>query len=101
MEDLGLSYAVAMHGVQSAIKFIYEQEGIDTGGVIGNRLKHHRVGIDGSKLDMLGLVELLISKGIFTKEEYVEHMRLAANTELAMHEAEIAQKYPGMKMSFR
>jgi hypothetical protein len=95
MKDLGLDYTTAMHGVQSAIKFKIEN------GWDGASPKHLRVGVDGSKSDMLGLVELLISKGLFTAEEYIEHMRLAANQELAIHEEQIAKLYPNIKVSFR
>src|SRR5712664_794874 len=42
--------------------------------------------------DQGGLALLLIAKGVFTAEEYAEAMRLAANTELAMREAE----HPGI-----
>ena len=91
MRDLGLTYEQAAHGVQAAIAF-------DIGrGSTASTPKHLRVGVDMSKADMLGLAMLLISKGVITEEEYIEHMRLAANEELAMREA--ACPIPGM--SFR
>lgn len=82
LNDLGLSYEEAAHGVQSAIAF-----DIGKGGKAAEP-KHMRVGIDMSKADMLGLVTLLIEKGVFTEVEYIEAMRLAANHELAMREAD-------------
>lgn len=96
MKDLGLSYEAAMHGVQSAIK--YKMENNLTKSV---DLKHLRVGIDGSKADMLGLVELLISKGVFTSEEYLEYLRRSANNELHMHEEEVRAKIGNKNISFR
>jgi hypothetical protein len=96
MKDLELTYEAAVHGVQSAIA-----HKIGTGWN-GASDKHLRVGVDMSKADMLGLVMLLIAKGVFTEEEYIEHMRLAANTELAMHEEEIKQQFPaGADVTFR
>ena len=52
------------------------------------------------KADTLGLVELLIKKGIFTLDEYIEHMRLGANEELAMREAKASTRH-GTKITFR
>lgn len=95
MKDLGLTYEQAAHGVQFAIA---HKIGSGWNGALP---KHLRVGIDMSKSDMLGLAELLISKGVFTREEYIEHMRLAANHELAMHEDEANQSSGGVKLTFR
>jgi hypothetical protein len=88
MKDLGLSYEAATHGVQSAIQYEMSRavnRGEDEGDTSP---KHMRVGIDMSKADQSGLAKLLIDKGIFTLGEYLEYMRLAANNELAMREAE-------------
>ncbi len=88
MRDLGLTYEQAAHGVQTAIAFDMTQ------GSTASTPKHLRVGVDMSKADMMGLTMLLISKGVITLDEYTEHMRLAANEELAMREA--ACPIPGM-----
>lgn len=96
MKDLGLTYEQAAHGVQSAIahKIASGWNGADP--------KHLRTGIDMSKADMLGLVELLIAKGIFTSAEYVESVRLAANQELATYEEQINAEYGGgVQLAFR
>lgn len=102
MKDLGLSYEEACHGIQSAIRFVMSAKGIPDDQVdpIIRYIKHVRVGVDSSKADMLGLVELLLAKGVFTKDEYIEHMRLAANQELFMHEVHIERDF-GLKTSFR
>ena len=84
--DLGLSYEAAAHGVQTAIAYAMET------GDNATAPKHMRVGVDMTKADMGGLAMLLIAKGVFTSDEYVEAVRLAANTELAMREAE----HPGI-----
>lgn len=79
-----------MHGVQSAIK--YE---LETRGWRGteSEWKHLRVGIDMRAAEERGLVELLISKGIITGEEYIEQMRLAANEELARYTEHLRKTY--------
>jgi hypothetical protein len=72
----------AAHGIQSAIAH-------EIG--LGRKVitpKHMRTSIELSRADQGGLALLLIAKGVFTAEEYAEAMRLAANTELAMREAE-------------
>lgn len=84
-KDLGLGYEEAAHGLQSAIVFDPDDQDLQP--------KHMRVGIDMQKADTMGLVTLLIEKGVFTLEEYVEHMRLAANTELANREEELTDKF--------
>ncbi len=88
-EDLGLTYEEAAHGVQSAIKF--EQ------GVIPQAVEHHikhlRTGLDCRASDTMGLATLLIEKGVFTKEEYLEHIRLAMNTELVRYEQYLIQEH--------
>jgi hypothetical protein len=77
IKDLGLSYATAAHGVQTAVA-----HRINLGHKTAEP-KHLRVGVNLSKADMFGLACLLIDKGIITQEEYLEYMRLGVNTELA------------------
>lgn len=92
MKDLGLSYEEALHGIQSAIKFEMEHQAVR--GQLGvDFLKHLRVGIDARAADALGLAELLIAKGVFTRDEYIEHMRLAANAELDRYQEHCRAKY--------
>lgn len=93
MIDLGLTYEQAAHGVQSAIRYVMTQEGHPDSGPTVDMLKHLRVGVDCRAADTLGLVELLIAKGVFTSEEYIEHMRLAMNQELHMHERHCRDTY--------
>jgi hypothetical protein len=81
-KDLSLSYEEAAHGIQSA----FDHE-IGLGRKVITP-KHMRTSIELSRADQGGLALLLIAKGVFTAEEYAEAMRLAANTELAMREAE-------------
>jgi len=88
MKDLGLSYEEALHGVQSAVKYELENGGLDA-----EFAKHLRVGIDARASDARGLVELLIAKGVFTGEEYVEYVRLAMNEELVRYTSHVRKRY--------
>lgn len=82
LRDLGLNYTDAAHGIQSV-------KAAELNGSFGPDAqskfepKHMRTGVDLSKSDQMGLVCLLIDKGVFTEDEYTEYMRLAANDELA------------------
>lgn len=88
MKDLGLTYTQAAHGVQSTL-----QSEILQGPVKRIHPKHMRVGIDMSKADMAGLAKLLMDKGVFTMEEYLEAIRLSANDELARDQERLGANF--------
>lgn len=85
LQDLGLTYEQALHGIQTAIKYVMEN--VDSKFV---QPKHLRVGIDSAHVTDLAITSLLIKKGIITKEEYIEEVRLAMNHELAQWEQQCA-----------
>lgn len=62
--------------------------------------KHLRVGIDLGKAEAAGLVDLLIEKGIFTKDEYVKAIADAVEQEADMVEKEV-QESMGHKVKLR
>lgn len=95
MQDLGLSYEAAAHGVQSAIRYEMTQKGIadDTADEVLRMLKHLRVGVDCRASDAGAMARLLIGKGVFTEAEYLEAMRLAINDELAGYETQLRSEY--------
>lgn len=90
-KDLGLSYEVAMHGMQTAVAYEMNLEGRKS----ATEPKHLRVGINASMSDHAALVWLLVNKGIITEAEYLEAMRLWANNELALYQ----ERHP--RMTFR
>ena len=93
--DLGLSYEEAIHGVQSAIRYEMTQHGFTDGeqDKVAQMLKHLRTGIDMRASDAGGLATLLIAKGVITLAEYTEHLRIAANKELARYTAHCRSTY--------
>lgn len=82
MSDPRQMYMNAGHAVQSALAWDL-QAARDRGGVDQSLfgLKHLRVGIDLRAADHKGLVNLLLAKGLFTLEEYLEAMATAAEDE--------------------
>jgi hypothetical protein len=83
-KDMGLSYEAALHGVQSAMAFR-----IGRGGWDGANPKHLRTGMSSAMVNCAALAQLLMKKGVFTEEEYLEEMRLAMNNELWREEQDL------------
>lgn len=80
-EQLQKRYIAAAHAVQTGIAAAMHRPDYH-----GTEPKHMRVGVDMSKSDAGGLAGLLISKGVFTRVEYIEAVTKAAETEQAMWE---------------
>jgi len=89
LRDLGLTYEQAAHGVQSAIK--YEIEMMQRN--VSDHIKHLRTGIDCRAANEQGLANLLIKKGVFTQEEYLEYIRTSMNEELARYQDYMREMY--------
>jgi hypothetical protein len=68
-------YEAAAHAVQSAIKFLMYL------GYKATDPKHMRVGIDMGKADHGALVRLLIEKGVFNEDEYLQAVAEGAERE--------------------
>lgn len=78
-------YLAAAHAVQSGVMHeMNYNEHFTTP-------KHLRTGIDLSKAEQGGLAELLIAKGIFTKEEYIKAMADAAEAEQKRYEDRLTE----------
>jgi len=75
-------YLKQAHRVQTAIAMNPNKTAMEP--------KHMRTGIDMSKADMAGLVTLLISKGILTREEYAEAITQSAYEEAERQKAALA-----------
>jgi hypothetical protein len=75
-------YEKAGHRIQTALAILWSNDP----GLSLTQPKHMRTGIDLSKSDMGGLASLLIAKGVFTKDEYVEAITKAAEQEADSYE---------------
>ncbi len=86
-------YEEAAHAVQAGVAMDPRSQapGYD-------RHKHLRTGLDMRAADMMGLVKLLMAKGIITELEYVEAMAEAAEAEKARYEAYLTE-HLGMKIT--
>ena len=76
------AYTAAAHKVQSAIAILM----VHKAPYAPVQPKHLRVGVDMSKADMKGLARLLIEKGVFTEDEYLEAVLKSAEEEAADYE---------------
>jgi hypothetical protein len=92
-DDQKVRYYRAGHRVQSAVKFMLEND-----QQMGTP-KDLRTGLDLRASDMKGLAYLLIAKGVFTEDEYIEAVIKAAVEEGDRYEAE-AEKLTGVKITF-
>jgi hypothetical protein len=87
--DLGLTYVQALHGMQSGVA--YEMGLPDRGSATS--AKHLRVGVNSAMIDTAAIVDLLVAKRVFTREEFMEQQRLVANEEVVRYE----HLHPGIK----
>ena len=72
--------------MQTAIAALISLRAGGMGGTLEQDLKHLRTGIDLSKSDACGLARLLIAKGIFTEQEYVDAITQSVKEEADNYE---------------
>lgn len=82
-------YMAALHAVQAGIAVRMSKDAQFVSP------KHLRVGIDSAHISEAALARLLIAKGIFTEEEYLEALATEAEAEKARAEAELSATYGG------
>jgi hypothetical protein len=94
-------YATAMHGIQTAVAFAIER-GIkiqmSRGDGYEDRFRKH---LETGKMSLFvtdkAVAELLIQKGIITREEYIVQIAIEAEAELARWTERIHDAgYPGL-----
>ena len=97
---LGERYAAAAHRMQSAVAYDITKRlfGDEPGGMlsaeaVNKALKDVRVGINSALSAQGGLADLLISKGVFTQEEYVQAVTVAMEREADERVDEVRRKY--------
>lgn len=80
-------YMRAAHGMQTGVA------ADQLHGSSDGTSKHLRVGINAAQSDHSGLVTLLIAKGLFTEEEYLEAIADAMERERDRYEAHLKEHY--------
>lgn len=81
----GKTYEALAHAVQSGVR--YEMETDQTLRPVDYHVKHLRVGLDMRAADHNALTMLLIAKGVFTSQEYIDALLAAAEREVELYEA--------------
>jgi len=93
IEDDKKRYGAALHGMQSGVKFLLENE-LDNQGLpepLLRVLKHLRVGINSALSDSVALAKLLMDKGLFTEAEYFKTQADFMVQEKERYEQQISQ----------
>lgn len=85
LAQLKARYEAAAHAMQSGVAFMMNSKPEET------EPKHLRVGINAAMVGHCGLAELLMAKGVFTREEYYEAMATAMEREAASYEKQVAE----------
>lgn len=91
MDDLE-RYHAAAHAMQTGVA-VDQSRGSNDGTP-----KHLRVGINAAMADHAGLADLLIEKGLFTREEYVKAIADSMEREKKRYEDHLQSRY-GLKVT--
>ena len=84
VEELTVQYADLLHAMQSGVKF--SQDKTD------QKPKHLRVGVNAALVDHGAVVRLLIEKGVFTEEEYLEALVAGMQDEVTKYRLAIGKE---------
>lgn len=87
LDELHARYMAALHGVQTGIEYKrqYDRKFVNE--------KHMRTGIDSAHISQAAVVRLLIVKGVFTEDEYMEALAIEAEAEKSRLEIELSAHY--------
>lgn len=84
-EDLN-RYVIATHAMQSGVALLMQQGSDETSP------KHLRVGVNAAMCEHAALVELLVEKGVLTKDEYLKAIADEMETEQARYEEKLSTR---------
>ena len=80
-------YLAAAHAMQSGVAMKMNYEPSET------TPKHLRVGVNSAMADHSALARLLIAKGLFTEDEYLQALTLGMEQEKKLYEEEATRHY--------
>lgn len=80
-----LPYDAAMHAMQTGVAYDLKRD------PSSGTPKHLRVGVNSALVNDAALVRVLVAKGVFTMEEYLEALRLEACREVDRYEARLSE----------
>lgn len=81
-------YVAAAHAMQSGVAARMALDGANG----DTTPKHLRVGVNSAMVEHSALAQLLIAKGIFTSDEYVEALAEAMEREVSLYEHELTKR---------
>lgn len=87
LEDDKVRYSRALHAMQAGVATKMNFDG----GSKETEPKHLRVGVNSAMIAQDALARLLISKGVFTEEEYVKELADAMEREKESYEKEVSE----------
>jgi hypothetical protein len=96
IEEDQARYVRAAHAMQSGVRLKMSRAGVPDDEELWpgeTSPKHLRVGVNAAMSDLGALVRLLISKGLFTQEEYTEAIADAMEDEQHSYEAEFGVQF--------
>lgn len=94
LEEKYREYKRLAHAMQSGVAFTMQHEDPHEKGTVGSTShKHLRVGVNAAMSDHGALIALLIEKGIFTEEEYVDKLIEFMRREVKSYEQSLKLRF--------
>lgn len=87
LDDLRSRYRRLLHSMQAGVALKIQQGSAEASP------KHLRVGVNATLSDTAAIADLLIAKGIFTEQEYLEAIVKRMGDEVTRYESELAATY--------
>lgn len=85
-------YKAAVHAVQAGAGMEVELDHPRWHSELQRAWKHLRVGIDSAKVEQGALVAMLIQRGLFTEDDYLEAIAVAMEQEQKRWEAMLSER---------
>ena len=85
-------YEAAAHAMQSGVAAMMEIDDTST------QPKHLRVGVNSAAVDASALATLLIEKGVFTREEYIDALARQMEAEAKTYRDLLSEKLGGVNV---
>lgn len=93
-DDLERRYLAAAHAVQAGVQMeMNDSPPSDTASAVSPKML--RTGLNLAMVEHGALIRVLISKGLFTEEEYFEELVRGVEAEKAAYEQRLSARYGG------
>lgn len=94
IDDLRRRYLAAAHAVQAGVQMeLNDDPPTRSGSPVSPKML--RTGLNLAMVEHGALVRLLIAKGLFTEEEYLEELAKGAEVEQALYEERLSARFGG------